>query len=86
MHDLGTSATFIAWRQQSQEEDVEWIGEDMLRRFHRHLKTQKIPDAAIISELGIEKAIEFAGRDYSRQYLEKFHCFWAKRKTPYEIW
>ena len=86
MHDLGTSATFISRRRQFQSEGDEWIGEDLIRRFFRHLKTKKIPDAAIISKHGIEIAIEFAGRDYSKQYLEKFHCFWAKRKTPYEIW
>ena len=86
MHDLGTSATFIARRKMKRASDGEWIGEDLLRRFYRHLKIKKIPDAAIVDENGIEKAIEFAGRDYSKQYLERFHHYWAKRKTPYEIW
>ena len=85
-HDLGTSATFISHRRVSTPLDGDWIGEDMIRRFFRHLKARKIPDAAIISKHGIEKAIEFAGRDYSRAYLEVFHRFWAKKNIPYEIW
>ena len=85
-HDLGTSATFISRRRVSESSYGDWIGEDMIRRFFRHLKTKKIPDAAIISKHGIEMAIEFAGRDYSKAYLEIFHRYWAKKNIPYEIW
>jgi hypothetical protein len=86
MHDLGTAAIFVAKRIDRSPELAAWTSEDMLRRRYRHLHIQKIPDAAIVADSGITKAIEFAGRDYSRKYLLKFHCYWQSRNTPYEIW
>ena len=86
MHDLGTSSTYVAMLSDDAPFMELWTSEDMLRRRYRHLQIKKIPDAALIEGNQITKAIEFAGRDYSRKYLLKFHYFWKSKNTPYEIW
>lgn len=85
VHDLGTAAIHVAFLR-SEHLKPEWIGEDIIRRFYRHLNVRKIPDAALVADGKIVRAIEFAGRDYSGNYIRKFHSFWKQRKTPYEIW
>lgn len=85
-HDLGTASTFVAYVTRASTDRQGWIGEDCIRRFYRHLKIKKIPDAAAISDDQVAKAIEFAGRTYSGDYIGKFHAFWKKKNTQYEIW
>ena len=84
-HDLGTASMFVAHAHASSAQQ-EWIGEDSIRRYYRHMKIKKIPDAAVIADEGIVKAMEFAGRSYSGDYIQKFHSFWKTKNTPYEIW
>ena len=84
-HDLGTSSVYVA-KQHDGTTESDWIGEDVIRRSWRHLGIRKVPDAAIIQDEQITNVIEFAGRDYGKAYLEKFHRFWQDRATSYEIW
>ena len=84
-HDLGTSSVYVA-KQHDGTTESDWIGEDVIRRSWRHLGIRKVPDAAIIQDEQITNVIEFAGRDYGKAYLEKFHRFWQNRATSYEIW
>ena len=86
MHDLGTSSVYVAKKCGEHQSNSNWIGEDVLRRSWRHLGVRKIPDAAIIENEKVVNVIEFAGRDYGKAYLEKFHLYWQRRATPYEIW
>ena len=86
LHDLGTSSVYIARKTDGSDAHAEWIGEDVYRRSWRHLKIRKVPDACLISDEIVINVIEFAGRDYGKAYLEKFHHFWEARSTPYEIW
>lgn len=86
MHDLGTSAVFLARQRYEFDTTKCWIGEDVLRRSWRHQKLKKIPDAALIEDEQLKTVIEFAGRDYGKAYLEKFHQFWLRREKSYEIW
>lgn len=85
LHDLGTTSTYLGWRSLNRNHQS-WIGEDIIRRFYRDLEINKVPDAAVIIEGTIRKAIEFVGRDYTSQYLQKFHHHWRIRKTAYELW
>lgn len=84
-HDLGTASMFVA-HVRAQTKRQEWVGEDSIRRYYRHMKIKKIPDAAVIAGERVVKAIEFAGRSYSGDYIRKFHLHWKTRTTPYEIW
>ena len=84
-HDLGTSSVYVA-KQHDGTTESDWIGEDVIRRSWRHLGIRKVPDAATIQDEQITNVIEFAGRDYGKAYLEKFHRFWQDRTTSYEIW
>ena len=84
-HDLGTSSVYVA-KQHDGTTESDWIGEDVIRRSWRHLGIRKVPDAATIQDEQITNVIEFAGRDYGKAYLEKFHRFWENRATSYEIW
>ena len=86
MHDLGTSSVYVASQCDESSCSSTWIGEDVLRRSWRHLEIRKVPDAAMVEDEKIVNVIEFAGRDYGKAYLEKFHLFWQRRSTPYEIW
>lgn len=86
MHDLGTASVYVARVQPDSDHTPRWIGEDVIRRSWRHLGIRKIPDAALIQDDRLQNVIEFAGRDYGKAYLEKFHQFWQRRATPYEIW
>ena len=86
MHDLGTASVYVATQCTEPKCISAWIGEDVLRRSWRHLDIRKVPDAAMIEDETIVNVIEFAGRDYGKSYLEKFHLFWQRRQTPYEIW
>ena len=85
-HDLGTSSVYVAKQLDETFSDSAWTGEDVIRRSWRHLGIRKIPDAAIIQDEQITNVIEFAGRDYGKAYLEKFHLFWQNHATSYEIW
>ena len=85
-HDLGTSSVYVAKQFDETFSDSTWTGEDVIRRSWRHLGIRKVPDAAIIQDEQITNVIEFAGRDYGKAYLEKFHRFWQNRVTSYEIW
>ena len=85
-HDLGTSSVYVAKQLDESFSDSAWTGEDVIRRSWRHLGIRKVPDAAIIQDEQITNVIEFAGRDYGKAYLEKFHRFWQNRATSYEIW
>ena len=85
MHDLGTSSTFVAFSQQLAASSL-WIGEDFLRRRYRNLGLKKIPDAAIIVDGKLDLVIEFAGRDYGKAYLDRFHRHWEMKQISYEIW
>ena len=85
-HDLGTSSVYVAKQLDETFSGSAWTGEDVIRRSWRHLGIRKIPDAAIIQDEQITNVIEFAGRDYGKAYLEKFHRFWQNRATSYEIW
>ena len=85
-HDVGTSSVYVAKQLDESFLDSAWIGEDVIRRSWRHLGIRKVPDAAIIQDEQITNVIEFAGRDYGKAYLEKFHRFWQNRVTSYEIW
>ena len=86
MHDLGTSSVYVAKQCEEPDCTSNWIGEDVIRRSWRHLNIRKVPDAAVIEDEQVINVIEFAGRDYGKSYLEKFHLFWQRRTTPYEIW
>ncbi len=86
LHDLGTASMFVAKATLSSEHSIQWIGEDVIRRYFRHLKVRKIPDAASITESQVSRVFEFAGRDYSGSYIKSFHEFWKRKNTPYEIW
>ena len=86
LHDLGTASAYLSREVVNVGLQTTWTSEDMLRRSWRHLDLKKIPDAALIVDEKIVKVIEFAGRDYGRAYLEKFHSFWKRRATSYEIW
>ena len=85
-HDLGTSSVYVAKQLDETFSGSAWTGEDVIRRSWRHLGIRKIPDAAIIQDEQITNVIEFAGRDYGKAYLEKFHLFWQNHATSYEIW
>ncbi|MGB7324260.1 MAG: hypothetical protein WBD31_05275 [Rubripirellula sp.] len=86
-HDLGTTSVFLAkvaffgW-----EDCQDWTSEDVLRRHYRHLRIEKVPDAATVSNERIGCAIEFVGRDYSPASLRKFHHHWSRRQISYEVW
>ena len=84
-HDLGTASMFVAYVR-AQTTPQEWVGEDSIRRYHRHMKIKKIPDAAVVADERVVKAMEFAGRSYSGDYIQKFHLYWKTKSTPYEIW
>ena len=86
MHDLGTSSAYVARQADEPQSSNMWTGEDVLRRSWRHLGIKKVPDAAIIENEELAKVIEFAGRDYGKAYLEKFHRYWQRRANSYEIW
>lgn len=86
VHDLGTTSVYVARQVKASEAQADWIGEDVYRRSWRHLEIRKVPDAALIENEKVVNVIEFAGRDYGRAYLDKFHLFWQRRATSYEIW
>ena len=85
-HDLGTSSVYVTRQDDEGMSQAVWTGEDVLRRSWRHLGMRKIPDAALIENEKMVNVIEFAGRDYGKAYLEKFHRYWQRRTTSYEIW
>lgn len=86
MHDLGTTSVYVSRQRGEFEMTPAWIGEDVLRRSWRQLEIRKVPDAAMIENDKLVNVIEFAGRDYGKAYLEKFHSYWQRRATSYEIW
>ncbi|MDA8562877.1 hypothetical protein N9L06_00330 [Mariniblastus sp.] len=86
MHDLGTSSVYVTREAEKNQSPNAWTGEDVIRRSWRHLGMRKIPDAAFIENENIVNVIEFAGRDYGKAYLEKFHRYWQRQATSYEIW
>ena len=86
LHDLGTASTYLSREARNFQSQTTWTSEDVLRRSWRHLDLKKIPDAALIVDEKIVNVIEFAERDYGRAYLEKFHRYWQRRATSYEIW
>ena len=85
MHDLGTSSTYVAINERLPANSL-WIGEDFLRRRYRNLGLRKIPDAAILVDGKLDLVIEFAGRDYGKAYLDRFHRHWEMKQISYEIW
>lgn len=87
VHDLGTASVFVAHTMaHSQASDCGWTSEDILRRFFRHLNLRKIPDALIIKNDKPSSAIEFVGKDYSVKQIRRFHQYWTKKHTPYQLW
>lgn len=86
-HDLGTASVYVAHLHRKKlDADPDWVSEDVIRRYYRRLKVKKIPDAALIVSGRLSRALEFVGKDYSGQQLNKFHTYWSARKTAYEIW
>ncbi len=87
VHDLGTASVFVAHTlAHKQTDDSGWTSEDILRRFFRHLNLRKIPDALIIKNDKVSSVIEFVGKDYSAKQIRRFHQYWAKKNTPYQLW
>ena len=86
LHDLGTASMFVAKSSSHFEQANRWKSEDVIRRYFRHLKIRKIPDAAGISNESVSRVFEFAGRDYSGNYIKTFHEFWKRKNISYEIW
>lgn len=86
LHDLGTASMFVAKSSSNFERTNRWKSEDVIRRYFRHLKIRKIPDAAEFSNDAVSRVFEFAGRDYSGNYIKTFHEFWKRKNISYEIW
>lgn len=85
VHDLGTASVFVALAISS-EGELQWVSEDVIRRYYRFLNLKKIPDAAILDNEKISTVIEFVGRDYTPNQLRRFHRYWKKKQIPYQIW
>ena len=82
-HDLGLSEVLAC---RATPEGETWIGEDAWRAFWPLGMQTKLPDAVLLdSQQRVVRVIEFAGR-YSRQRLARFHRYWIRQRTPYEIW
>ena len=87
VHDLGTASVFVAHTMAHEQTDESgWTSEDILRRYFRHLNLRKIPDALIIKNDKPFSVIEFVGKDYSVSQIRRFHFYWAKKNTPYQLW
>ena len=87
VHDLGTASVFVAHMLSGEfEAELQWVSEDVIRRYFRFLNLKKIPDAAILDNEKVSTVIEFVGRDYTPIQLRRFHRYWKKRQIPYQIW
>lgn len=87
LHDLGTASAYIGRCAFLPTRNEQWIGEDALRLFHRHLGLTKVPDAAELDfQNDLSTVIEFCGKDYSSRYLKRFHNHWRAKQMRYELW
>ena len=84
-HDLGVTTVYVV-RQSHSSADTNWLGEDAYRTLLSPPKRSKIPDALIVDrDNRVRRVIEFGGL-YSPKQLKSFHRYWARKRTPYEIW
>lgn len=87
VHDLGTASVFVSCSHLVESKnELQWVSEDVIRRYYRFLKLKKIPDAAILDNEKLSTVIEFVGRDYTPVQLRRFHRYWKKKQIPYQIW
>jgi len=82
-HDLHLSAVFLHFRSQLPESVNAWQSEARLLR-NRQSRTEKLPDAILNLDSG-PRVIEFGGA-YPKAKLERFHKYWTRFSTPYEVW
>ena len=82
-HDLGLTATWIRYYQESSRETSFWVGEDVLAPTRRR---QKLPDAALLDRSGNPALLIEFGGSYAADRVAAFHEDAASRQLPYHLW
>ena len=82
-HDLGLTATWIRYHQESNRETSFWVGEDILAPTRRR---QKLPDAALLDRSGNPALLIEFGGSYAADRVTAFHEDAASRQLPYHLW
>lgn len=82
-HDLGVTATWIRYFQQSNRMTSVWVGEEVLAPTRIN---QKLPDAALVDQQGEPTLLIEFGGSYAAARVAAFHDDAAFRQLPYHLW
>ena len=82
-HDLGVTATWIRYFQQSHRMTSVWVGEEVLAPTRIN---QKLPDAALVNQHGEPTLLIEFGGSYAAARVAAFHDDATFRQLPYHLW